>query len=80
MLAGKLRAQGFKISHVTEAELLHQMGYSLQASAGMTSPGGRGAKTLKHPASLDLPREGPQAPGLDRPGAMTRPDTRSVVT
>jgi transposase len=32
-LAGELRAQGFEISHVTVAELLHQMGYSLQAPA-----------------------------------------------
>jgi len=30
-LADELRAQGFEISHVTVAELLHQMGYSLQA-------------------------------------------------
>jgi len=32
-LAGELRAQGFEISHVTVAQLLHQMGYSLQAPA-----------------------------------------------
>jgi len=32
-LAGELRAQGYEISHVTVAELLHQMGYSLQAPA-----------------------------------------------
>lgn len=32
-LAGELRGQGFEISHVTVAELLHQMGYSLQAPA-----------------------------------------------
>jgi transposase len=33
VLAGELRAQGFKISHVTVAELLRAMGYSLQAPA-----------------------------------------------
>jgi len=32
-LADELRAQGFVVSHVTVAELLHQMGYSLQANA-----------------------------------------------
>jgi len=32
-LAAELRAQGFEISHVTVAQLLHQMGYSLQAPA-----------------------------------------------
>jgi transposase len=32
-LADELRRQGFDISHVTVAELLHQMGYSLQAPA-----------------------------------------------
>jgi len=32
-LADELRAQGFEISHVTVAELLHEMGYSLQAPA-----------------------------------------------
>jgi len=32
-LAGELRAQGYEISHVTVAQLLHQMGYSLQAPA-----------------------------------------------
>jgi transposase len=32
-LAAELRAQGFEISHVTVADLLHQMGYSLQAPA-----------------------------------------------
>jgi transposase len=33
MLAGQLRAQGFEVSHVTVGELLHRMGYSLQAPA-----------------------------------------------
>ena len=41
-LADELRRQGFEISHVTVAELLHQMGYSLQAPAkeneGATHP------------------------------------------
>ncbi len=32
-LAGALQAQGYEISHVTVAQLLHQMGYSLQAPA-----------------------------------------------
>ena len=32
-LAGELRAQGFDVSHVTVADLLHRMGYSLQAPA-----------------------------------------------
>jgi len=32
-LAAELEAQGFQISHVTVAGLLHQMGYSLQAPA-----------------------------------------------
>jgi len=32
-LAGELRTQGFEVSHVTVAELLHEMGYSLQAPA-----------------------------------------------
>jgi len=32
-LAGELQAQGYEISHVTVAQLLHQMGYSLQAPA-----------------------------------------------
>lgn len=32
-LADELRAQGFSISHVTVGELLHAMGYSLQAPA-----------------------------------------------
>ena len=32
-LAGELRGQGYQVSHVTVAELLHQMGYSLQAPA-----------------------------------------------
>jgi transposase len=32
-LAGELRAQGFEVSHVTVADLLHRMGYSLQAPA-----------------------------------------------
>jgi len=32
-LADELRAEGFEISHVTVAELLHKMGYSLQAPA-----------------------------------------------
>jgi transposase len=32
-LADELRRQGYEISHVTVAELLHQMGYSLQAPA-----------------------------------------------
>jgi len=32
-LAAELRAQSFEISHVTVAQLLHQMGYSLQAPA-----------------------------------------------
>jgi transposase len=32
-LAGELRAQGYEVSHVTVAELLRQMGYSLQAPA-----------------------------------------------
>ena len=32
-LAGELHAQGYEISHVTVAQLLHQMGYSLQAPA-----------------------------------------------
>ena len=31
-LAAELRAQGFEISHVTVAQLLHQMGYSPQAT------------------------------------------------
>ncbi len=33
ILAEELRRQGFEISHVTVAELLHRMGYSLQAPA-----------------------------------------------
>jgi transposase len=32
-LARELQAQGYEISHVTVAQLLHQMGYSLQAPA-----------------------------------------------
>ena len=32
-LADELRAEGFSISHETVAQLLHQMGYSLQATA-----------------------------------------------
>jgi transposase len=32
-LAGELQAQGFQVSHVTVGELLHRMGYSLQAPA-----------------------------------------------
>lgn len=32
-LADELRRQGYEISHVTVGELLHQMGYSLQANA-----------------------------------------------
>ncbi len=32
-LADELRAQGFEVSHVTVGELLHRMGYSLQAPA-----------------------------------------------
>ncbi len=32
-LAGELRAQGFEVSHVTVGDLLHRMGYSLQAPA-----------------------------------------------
>ncbi len=32
-LADELRRQGFEVSHVTVAELLHRMGYSLQAPA-----------------------------------------------
>jgi transposase len=32
-LAVELRAQGYEVSHVTVAELLHRMGYSLQAPA-----------------------------------------------
>jgi transposase len=32
-LAGELRAQGYEVSHVTVADLLHRMGYSLQAPA-----------------------------------------------
>lgn len=32
-LADQLRSQGYVVSHVTVAELLHQMGYSLQAPA-----------------------------------------------
>jgi hypothetical protein len=32
-LAGELRAQGFAVSHVTVGDLLHRMGYSLQATA-----------------------------------------------
>jgi transposase len=32
-LADELRAQGFDVSHVTVGELLHRMGYSLQAAA-----------------------------------------------
>ena len=32
-LAGELRRQGYEISHVTVADLLHQMGYCLQAPA-----------------------------------------------
>jgi len=32
-LAEELQAQGYEISHVTVAQLLHQMGYSLQAPA-----------------------------------------------
>jgi hypothetical protein len=32
-LADELRSQGFDVSHVTVAELLHRMGYSLQAPA-----------------------------------------------
>jgi transposase len=32
-LAEELAAQGFKVSHVTVGELLHRMGYSLQAPA-----------------------------------------------
>jgi hypothetical protein len=32
-LAGELRAQGFAVSHVTVGDLLHRMGYSLQAPA-----------------------------------------------
>jgi transposase len=32
-LADALRAQGFEVSHVTVADLLHRMGYSLQAPA-----------------------------------------------
>jgi transposase len=41
-LADELRRQGYVVSHVTVAELLHQMGYSLQAPAkeneGATHP------------------------------------------
>ncbi len=32
-LAAELRAQGFEVSHVTVGDLLHRMGYSLQAPA-----------------------------------------------
>ena len=32
-LAGELRTQGFEVSHVTVGDLLHRMGYSLQAPA-----------------------------------------------
>ncbi len=32
-LAGELRRQGFQISHVTVADLLNRMGYSLKARA-----------------------------------------------
>lgn len=32
-LASQLRAQGYEVSHVTVGELLHRMGYSLQAPA-----------------------------------------------
>ena len=32
-LAEELRRQGYEISHVTVGELLHAMGYSLQANA-----------------------------------------------
>ena len=32
-LAGELAAQGFAVSHVTVGDLLHRMGYSLQATA-----------------------------------------------
>jgi hypothetical protein len=35
-LAAELRCQGFVVSHVTVAELLHRMGYSLQAPAKET--------------------------------------------
>ena len=33
VLAGELRAQGYAVSHVTVGDLLHRMGYSLQAPA-----------------------------------------------